>query len=175
MHSTKGVIGSEEREFTIGIGKAAQIKHQFQAGYVAYGELWPVNDPRKEAVEFYKTSRLGIRERSGAIHGDEPPWRGIPPDLETYRQRGHRRLKASTYGTRCSSCIWGCKMSVEIIIDHWNPNKKQYRFETFCYGPKSCPLHKAGATKKVPGRKGMIWEEPDWVDEEAVSHRGMDE
>jgi len=32
-----------------------------------------------------------------------------------------------------------------------------------------------GPTRKVPGRQGMTWEEEDWVDEEAVSHRVMDE
>jgi len=69
----------------------------------------------------------------------------------------------------------GCKMPVEMIIDQWNPSKKKYRFETFCYGPKSCSFYKAGPTRKVPGRKGMSWEEEDWVDEDAVSHRGMDD
>ena len=66
-------------------------------------------------------------------------------------------------------------MPVEMIIDQWNPRKKKYRFETFCYGPKSCSTYKAGPTRKVPGRKGMVWVEEDWVDEEAVSHRGMDD
>lgn len=68
-------------------------------------------------------------------------------------------------------CIWGCRMPVEIIIDHWNPDRRKYRFETFCYGPKSCRFYRAGPTRKVPGRKGMTWEEEDWVDEEATSHR----
>ena len=36
-------------------------------------------------------------------------------------------------------------------------------------------FYKAGPTRKVPGRKGMSWEEEDWVDEDAVSHRSMDE
>ena len=75
----------------------------------------------------------------------------------------------------CSSCMWGCRMAVEMIIDQWKPSVKRYRYETFCYGPKSCPLYKAGPTRKVPGRKGMTWEEEDWVDEDAVSHRGMDD
>jgi len=75
----------------------------------------------------------------------------------------------------CSGCMWGCKMPVEMIIDQWKPWKKRSRYETFCYGPKSCRLYKAGPTRKVPGRKGMVWEEEDWVDEEAVAHRGMDE
>ena len=34
-----GMIGEESREFLIGIGKAAQAKHQFQAGDVVSGEL----------------------------------------------------------------------------------------------------------------------------------------
>ena len=69
----------------------------------------------------------------------------------------------------------GCRMPVEIIVDHWNPQEKQYRFETFCYGPKSCPLYRAGATRQVPGRRGMTWEEEDWVDEYATAHRAEDE
>jgi hypothetical protein len=71
--------------------------------------------------------------------------------------------------------MWGCRMPVEMIIDHWNPGRKRYRFETFCYGPKSCALYRAGATRKVPGRRGMTWEEEDWIDEDTTSHRHMDE
>ena len=63
-------------------------------------------------------------------------------------------------------------MPVEMIIDHWNPSQKRYRFETFCYGPKSCFLYRA--TRKVPGRKGMSYTEEDWVDEDATSHREPD-
>lgn len=66
-------------------------------------------------------------------------------------------------------------MPVEMIIDHWNPSKKRYRFETFCYGPKNCSLYRAGPTRKVPGRKGMSYTEEDWGDEDATSHRGPDD
>jgi hypothetical protein len=64
---------------------------------------------------------------------------------------------------------------IRLIIDQWNPSQRRYRFETFCYGPKSCPLYRAGPTRKVPGRRGMVWEEEDWVDEDATAHRGEDE
>ena len=47
--------------------------------------------------------------------------------------------------------------------------------ETFCYGPLSCPLFRPGPTRKVPGRKGMVWEEGDWVDADATAHRGPDD
>lgn len=66
-------------------------------------------------------------------------------------------------------------MPVEMIIDQWNPSKKQYRFETFCYGPKSCAFYRPRPVRKVPGRKGMSYTEEDWVDEDATAHRGPDD
>jgi hypothetical protein len=170
-----GVIGNEEREFTVGIGKGAQAKHAFHMGDIVSGQCQTVEDKRIETAEFYKVSKLKVLERTETQKDQGPPWLGVPVDLQTYRLRGHRRLDARTYEAKCRSCIWGCRMAVEMIIDQWNPSKKQYRYETFCYGPRSCALYKAGPTRKVPGRKGMTWEEEDWVDEDAVAHRGMDE
>jgi hypothetical protein len=139
------------------------------------GESLPVADARQDPVEYYKASKLNVLSRSEEQMGPSPPWHGVPEDLETYRWRGHRRLSARTYESRCKSCIWGCRMPVVIIVDHRQPEKKRYRFETFCYGPKSCRLYKPGPQRKVPGRHGMVWEEPDWVDEEATAHRQWDE
>jgi hypothetical protein len=95
--------------------------------------------------------------------------------LPTYRARGHRRLDPLVYESRCQQCIWGARMPVQMIIDQWNPSNVRHRTETFCYGPKSCPLYRSGAPRRVPGRKGMVWVEEDWVDEQATSHRGSDE
>jgi len=170
-----GCIGGNEREFIIAIGKSAQTKFQFIAGDIVSGICEPVIDDRMEVAEFYKASNLKIIEKNKETASTAPPWLGICPELEIYRQRGHRRLDAKTYAAKCQSCFWGCNMAVEMIIDQWNPDNKKFRTETFCYGPKSCPFYKAGPTRKVPGRKGMVWEEEDWVDEDAVSHRGMDE
>ena len=99
----------------------------------------------------------------------------INEPLEVYRQRGHRRLDPRTYNGKCSNSVWGCRMPVEIIVDQWNPTNIRYRFETFCYGPKSCSLYRAGSERTVPGRRGMVWKEEDWVDEEETAHREMDE
>lgn len=171
----RGEVGSAPRVFTVGIGRAAQAKNAFRAGDEASGVAVPVADGHSEAAEYYKASALRLIQRAQSGAGAPPPWRGVPPTLEEYRQRGHRRLDARTYAGKCELCIWGCRMPVEIILDKWNPEIRQYRFETFCYGPKSCPAYRAGPTRKVPGRKGMQWEEEDWVDEEAVAHRGADD
>ena len=172
----RGKIDRHGGDFLVGIGKAAQAKHEFRTGDLISGVSKAVTDSRMEPVDYYKTSGLKLLERSPDSEDYQPPpWIGPSPDLITYRERGHRRLDPRTYEGKCASCIWGCRMAVEVIIDHWNPGRKCHRFETFCYGPKSCKSYKAGATRKVTGRQGMKWEEEDWVDEEATSHREMDE
>lgn len=171
-----GVIDESPRSFSVGVGKAAQAKHGITAGDVVSGEGVWVADPRTEVVELYKVSKLKVLGRGD--DGDQvgpPPWFGVTPELPVYRARGHRRLAARTFDTSCSCCIWGCRMAVEIIVDHWNPGPRRYRTETFCYGPLSCRLYKAGPTRKVPGRNGMTYEEADWVDEQGTSHRGEDD
>lgn len=170
-----GAIAGDEKDFSIGIGKAAHEKHQFKAGEVISGECVPVGDERLEPVEFYKVSKLKKLSAVDIIK-EGPPWETIPPDLDTYRGRGHRRLAARTYDTKCSTCIWGCRMPVEIIVDNWNPRgRKKYRLETFCYGPLSCKFYKPGPNRKVEGRSGMVYVEEDWVDEMQTAHREPDE
>lgn len=170
-----GVIEGRKGEFSVGVGQGAQAKHAFRVGDLASGVSEPVMDPRNEPVEFYKTSGLRLLERGSQWSAAPPPWLGIPPHLIVYRERGHRRLAPRTYESKCRGCIWGCRMPVEMIVDQWNPSNKRYRFETFCYGPKACKFYRAGPTRKVPGRRGMVWEEEDWVDEEATSHRAPDD
>ena len=169
-----GLIDGDKKEFSIGIGKAALEKQQFKAGEVISGECVPVVDERLEPVEYYKVSKLKKLSDADVVELG-PPWETIPPELEVYRERGRRRLAARTYESKCTTCIWGCRMPVEIIIDHWNPGKKKYRFETFCYGPLSCKFYKPGPNRKVEGRKGMVYVEEDWVDEMFVEHRDPDE
>jgi len=171
----QGAIANEARDFIVAVGESAHAKHGLQAGDEVSGDGVFVADPRMETAELYKVSKLRVLQQSQGRQVAPPPWHGVPPELPVYRGRGHRRLDAKTYESGCSTCIWGCRMPVEIIVDQWNPSKKSYRFETFCYGPKSCPLYRAGPTRKVPGRKGMTWEEEDWVDEDATSHRGPED
>ena len=171
----QGNVGGEVREFLVGIGAGAQAKHQLQAGDAVSGDALPVADPRLETVEFYKVSNLKVTERAKGTQMQPPPWRGVPQSLPVYRERGHRRLAARRYQTQCTTCILGCHMAVEMIIDQWNPSVRRYRTETFCYGPKSCALYEPGPLRKVPGRKGMSYTEEDWIDEQATAHRSPDE
>jgi hypothetical protein len=171
----QGNIGGEEREFLIGVGKAAHTEHQFRAGDVLSGKAQPVTDKKTETAEFFKTSDLNVIQRAAGEVPSPPPWLGVPPDLAVYHERGHLRLDAGTYQNTCINCIWGCRMPVEMLVNPRDYSQKRYRFETFCYGPKCCSLYKAGPTREVVGCQGMVWKEEDWIDQRVTAHRREDE
>jgi len=152
-----GNVGAEAREFLVGIEEGAHAKHPLRVGDTVSGEALPVGDPRLETVEFYKVSNLKVTVRAVQEEPPPPPWHGVPPPLSVYRERGHRRLAARTYEEKCKTCLWGCHIAVEMIIDQWNPSQRRYRTETFCYGPRSCSLYRPGPVRKVPGRRGMTY------------------
>lgn len=171
----EGACGDQSGEFLVAVGNSAHERHAFCIGMELSGVSIPVANPRLEVAGLYRTSRIVILREAENAQSSSPPFHGVPPELETYRFRGHRRLDPRTFQSKCLTCIWGCRMPVTIILDQWDQSRKKYRFETFCYGPKSCPLYRAGATRKVPGRGGLNWEEEDWVDQETTAHRRPDD
>lgn len=154
-----------EREVLVAIGPRAHDEHRLKAGDRIAGSAVPVDDPNAEIAEFYKVSGLRLVERGPDATAPAPPWLGAPPPLATYRERGHRRLDAGTHDARCVTCIWACRMPTELIIDQWKPDVRRHREEAFCHGPLSCSSYRAGPKRRVPGRRGMVWIEGDWVDE----------
>ena len=168
------LIESGTSSIWVGVGPAAHAKYRFCAGGIFAAEVETVANVGVESIEYYKAAKIQFKPGEPQTT-PPPPWMVAPPELAIYRERGHRRLAETTYESFCFSCIWGCRMPVEMTIDQWNPKEKQYRRETFCYGPKSCPKYQAGPIRKVPGRNNTVWEEEDWVDEEATSHRGPDD
>lgn len=91
-------------------------------GDVASGEARPIADPRTEIAELYKVSKLKVSRGEGS--------EGVPPPGTAHRRHlpsTHRRLAKNTYESKCATRIWGAKMAVEMIIDHWNPSQVRYR------------------------------------------------
>jgi len=106
-----GTGGAEAGAFLIAVGEAAHEKHRFQTGIELSGHSVPVEDQRKETAALYKTSGLKVVKNAEGETPAGPPFLGVPPNLATYRSRGHRRLDARTYDTKCTTCIWaaGCR------------------------------------------------------------------
>lgn len=105
-----GTLDAYERDFSIGISKAAQAKFNFKVNDVISGECLTVPDPDVEPVDYYKVSKLS-KISEGEPGSISAPWEWVPPELEVYRERGHRRLAARTYEVKCNSCMWvvGCR------------------------------------------------------------------
>jgi hypothetical protein len=139
---------------------------------VASGYALPVPDPLIETAKFYRVSKLKVDRPEPDEEAPQSPSHGVLPALEVHRKRRHGALR--TFEAKCASCIWGCRMPVEMIVDQWNPSQRRYRTEIFCYGP-FLPTLRAGPARTVPGRYGMSFTEEDWVDDEATSHRQLDE
>jgi hypothetical protein len=109
----EGTIAYEPGEFIIAIGKAAQAKHRFQVGMEVSGLAVPVSDPclrrgrgrqaRLETAGFYKASGLKILKDAEGDPPAGPPFHGVPPDLESYRSRGHLSAVLRS-GTGRSAC-----------------------------------------------------------------------
>ena len=158
------IEGSPETIFIIAIGKGTQAKFSLRKSDSIKGLALPVREPCLEIAQYYKVSALKLlkRENSDGKITKTPPFIGTPPTLPEYRERGCRRLFIRTYKNKCWECIWGCKMAVEIIKDHWKPHLKHYRTETFCYGPRDCQWYVAGKKRQAPGRKpGMVYIEEE--------------
>jgi hypothetical protein len=156
-------LNPEPSVVRVAIGPAAHAKHQFRIGDVISGKAQSVPDPRLEWASLYKARGLKVESR-GPTEQARPadPDGGIAAPLEDYRVNGHRRLDPHTCQAKCSQCPWGLTMPTEIIVDQWNPSKVRWRMETHCYGPRDCPRYRAGAARKVPGRKpGMVWVDND--------------
>ena len=152
----------------VAIGPTTHVKHQFQIGDFVSGKAQPVPDAQKDWANLHRASGIQV-ERRGPPEQRRlaDPEGGIAPPLDVYREHGHRRLDPHTCATKCARCPWGLTMPTEIIIDQWNPSKKRWRLETHCYGPKDCLRYRAGAARKVPGRKPwMVWVDNDVEREE---------
>jgi hypothetical protein len=67
--------------------------------------------------------------------------------MATYEWRGAKMLSQSSYKGKRFQCAWASMSAVEIEYI-WGVSKK-YRFESFCYGPKSCKLYKMGKPRAV--------------------------
>jgi hypothetical protein len=155
------VDGVSRNRFKVAIGPKAHEQHQFRIGDSIRGKAIPVPDCETEWAEFYKVSGLQLL---GRTRPDAPPspTGGIAPPLAQYRAQGHLRLKRETCQTACVQCPFGLTMPTQIILDHWNPSKVKWRFETHCYGPRDCSRYKAGPPYRVPGRSpGMVYVDDD--------------
>lgn len=160
-------------QFSIAISEKQQQKLAFRIGDEAKGTAWTKIYDVSDYADYYRAGGLKKLKKAQQTEIISPPYLIEPPDLGTYERRGARMLSATRYKGKCFQCAWATMSAVEIEYN-WGVSKK-YRFESFCYGPKSCPLYKMGKPRAVPYKDcGSSYDE-GWLDDICTEGRGWDD
>jgi hypothetical protein len=62
-----------------------------------------------------------------------------------------------------------------VTIEYDFGRTQRFRFESFCYGPKSCPLYTMGRPRAVPYKDMDSVYDEGWLDEDMTFHRDEDD
>jgi hypothetical protein len=163
------------RQFVVAISEKQQQTGGFRIGDEIHGTAWKKQYPEREFADYYRAGSLKrISGEKNITEPSPPPWITAPPDMETYESRGARMLSQSQWKSKCFQCVWANMANVEIA---WDINRKinKYRFESFCYGPKSCKLYKMGRPRAVPYRDRGSAPDDGYLDELCTEGRDWDE
>ena len=170
-----GLADGEPRQFVVAISEKQQQSGKYGIGDTIKGTAWTKQYPEREFADYYRAGALKCDGGQLVLLPTEPPpWIMPPPDMATYEWRGARMLSKSQWKGKCFRCVWATMSNVEII---WDFDRKinKYRFESFCYGPKSCKLYTMGKARSVPYKNRGSSLDEGWLDEIITERRGYDE
>ena len=168
-----GEANGIKASFSVAISEIQQKKLMFRIGDEAKGTAWTKMYHVSDYADYYRAGGLKITRKAEHAETSPPPYLIEPPDLATYAQRGARMLSAASYKGKCFPCAWATMSAVEIEYN-WGVSKK-YRFESFCYGPKSCKLYKMGKPRAVPYKGDGSTYDEGWMDDLCTENRGWDD
>lgn len=160
--------------FVVAVSEKQQLKDDFRIGDIISGTAWTKKYPEREYADYYRAGALKISERSTVLEETSCPWTGSLPEMEVYADRGARMLSKSRWNGKCFTCYYATMSNVEIQWD-FDRDIKKYRFESFCYGPKSCKHYKPGRDRSVPykGRDSAL--DTGWLDDICTENRDWDD
>lgn len=168
-----GEADGTPKEFSVAISEKQQKKLVFRIGDEARGTAWTKLYDESDYADYYRAGSLKILKRGEQTESAPPPYLIEPPDMQTYDERGARMLSVTSYKGKCFPCIWAAMAAVSIEYD-WGVSRK-FRFESFCYGPKSCRLYKMGRPRAVPYKGYGSSYDDGALDEICSDRRGMDD
>ena len=170
----EGVTDGEQRAFSVAISEKQQQRVHLRIGDELSGTAWTKLHPKWEYADYYRAGALKVLARGPEPdEGAHAPWTSEVEPLDTYSERQCRMLDARRYKSKCLSCKWAAMANVTVEYDFGR--SQRHRFESFCYGPKSCPLYTMGRPRAVPYKgMGSVYDE-GWLDEDMTAHRDWDE
>ncbi len=171
-------------DLCIAVSEKQQEKHGFRVGDTVRGTGWTPLYPETTFADFYRAGALKVLGRrmwddpapTRVLYDDEfpssggvsiprvfsseypgPPWTMAAPPVDVYGWRGARMLSLASWKAGCLPCVWASMAEVAVEYDFDRGTVKN-RFESFCYGPLSCPRYKRGPARSVPyrGRESAV-------------------
>lgn len=169
-----GEVNGLAGPFSVAISEKQQQKYEFFIGDEIKGTAWTKMYPFTDYADYYRAGTLRFIHRADREEPVPPPHIIFPmPDMATYDWRGGRMLSATCYKGKCFQCAWATMAAVAIEYD-WGVRQK-YRFESFCYGPKSCKFYKMGKPRVVPYKGDGSSYDDGCLDEIITEGRSWDE
>lgn len=161
-------------EFSVAISEKQQLKSNFQIGDKIQGTAWTKKYPEREFADYYRAGVMKTIEKNNDFVERICPWNGCLPGMDVYEYRGARMLSKSLWKGKCFTCYWASMSNVEIEWD-FDRSIKKYRFESFCYGPKSCQFYKIGKPRAVPYKNRDSAYDTGWLDDICTENRDWDD
>lgn len=168
----KGEADGRDGRFIVAVSDAQHRKLLFRIGDVFTGTAWPCIKAKHDIADFYRAGGFKAMSRAEEQAADcvGPPFRGLLPATYVFERRGARMLDAKLWRKQCFTCMWANKSEVE--IEYTFGKVKRYRKETFCYGPRSCPLYDMGPPRQVPYFDSFPFLDEGWMDDLCTEQRG---
>lgn len=169
-----GTADGKERTFSVALSEKQQERCRLRIGDTLRGTAWTKLYPEREYADFYRAGALRVTSRGpGLPEGAASPWTGEVEPLATYAERGCRMLDKRRYKAKCFACKWAAMANV--TIEYNFGVTQRHRYESFCYGPKSCPLYTMGRPRAVPYKDmGSLYDE-GWLDDMLTEQRDWDD
>lgn len=170
----EGETDGWDGRFILAVSDTQHGKLQFRIGDEFKGTAWPCIKAKHDIADYYRAGGFKVLSRAhGASENDGPPFTGLLPPIAEFERRGARVLDANLWRKQCFTCMWANKSAVE--IEYRFGRVKRYRKETFCYGPRSCPLYEMGPPRKVQYFDTSPSIDEGWMDDICTERRGEDD
>ncbi|MDQ2087745.1 hypothetical protein RBH29_15045 [Herbivorax sp. ANBcel31] len=171
----EGFSSNGLENFTVAISEKQQLNSEFRVGDIIKGTAWTKKYEKREFADYYRAGALKLLNREkDEIIIFPPPWIIKPPSMNVYEDRGARILSKNQWKSKCFQCIWANMSNVEIQWD-FDKDIKKYRFESFCYGPKSCKYYKMGRARSVSHKNMGSVLDDGFLDDICTENRDEDE
>lgn len=170
----KGVADSEDKDFSIAISEKQQEKLRFHIGDEISGTAWTKLYPKLDYADYCRAGALKKIKPADFVDEEKTsPWEGEVPSLDVYNWHGCRMLDGRRWRGKCFTCKWACIANVIIEYD-WGVSQR-LRFESYCYGPKSCKRYAMGRPRPVPYKDAGIYYDDGELDIICTENRGDDD